>query len=86
MTIHYELPLVWVRYNSYNVPELLVEGVILKAFALECNLEWPTHTTETEFLWRAKELPKGKTHGFLLPFIWTLPELTAASHRAILST
>lgn len=43
------------------------EGMILKAFTLECNLEWPTQITETEFFRRAKELPKGKTHGFLLP-------------------
>ncbi len=29
------------------------------------NLNWPTQITETEFFRRAKELPKGKLHGFL---------------------
>jgi Fic family protein len=29
------------------------------------NLDWPTQITETEFFRLAKELPKGKLHGFL---------------------
>lgn len=29
------------------------------------NLDWPTQITETEFFARAKQLPKGKVHGFL---------------------
>ena len=31
---------------------------------LSINLDWPTQITETEFFKRAKELPKGKVHGF----------------------
>lgn len=34
----------------------------LRLFA---NLDWPTQITETEFFKRAKDLPKGKVHGFL---------------------
>lgn len=32
---------------------------------LAINLDWPTRITETEFFARAKQLPKGKVHGFL---------------------
>lgn len=32
---------------------------------LSINLDWPTQITETEFFKKAKELPKGKVHGFL---------------------
>ena len=29
------------------------------------NLDWPTKITETEFFRRVKEMPKGKSYGFL---------------------
>lgn len=34
-------------------------------FFVAINLDWPTQITETEFFARAKQLPKGKVHGFL---------------------
>lgn len=36
-----------------------------KDYLVSINLDWPTQITETEFFKRAKELPKGKSFGFL---------------------
>ncbi len=35
-------------------------------FQFSVRLEWPTEITETEFFKRVKEMPRAKTHGFLV--------------------
>lgn len=50
-----------IRLDALSARRLSSEG----EFLIGINLDWPTKITETEFFRRAKELPKGKVHGFL---------------------
>ncbi len=57
--LHYLQSLGAVRTRAEGNPSTIFDLFIA------INLDWPTQITETEFFARAKQLPKGKVHGFL---------------------